>query len=156
MNHQRRSVLKLGTVLGLAVSAGILKPQDAWAAQEQWDREAAFSATDVDSVVKALGGSDAQDSDKITLVAPDIAENGAVVPVGVVSELPNTTEVAILVPDNPNTLTAHFVIPEGGVADVATRIKMGQTSDVYGLVKSDGNYYMVHKEVKVTLGGCGG
>jgi len=155
MNHQRRSVLKLGTVLGLAVSAGILKPEQAWAAQQEWNKEA-FKATDVDSVIKALGGEAAEESDKITLVAPDIAENGAVVPVGVNSDIPNTTEISILVPDNPNTLTAFFEIPEGGVAEVATRIKMGGTSDVYGLIKADGKYYMTHKEVKVTLGGCGG
>lgn len=155
MNHQRRSVLKLGTVLGLAVSAGILKPEQAWAAQQKWNEEA-FKATDVEGVIKGLGGADAAESDKITLVAPDIAENGAVVPVGVTSDLPNTTEIAILVPDNPNTLTAFFELSEDGVADVATRIKMGQTSDVYGLVKADGKYYMAHKEVKVTLGGCGG
>lgn len=155
MNHQRRNVLKLGTALGLAVSAGILTPVQAWAAQQQWNEDA-FSATDVNSVVKSLGGESATESDQITLVAPDIAENGAVVPVGVNSALPNTTEIAILVPDNPSTLTALFVIPEDGIPEVATRIKMGQTSDVYGLVKADGQYYMIHKEVKVTLGGCGG
>lgn len=155
MNQQRRTVLKLGTVLGLAVSAGILTPEQAWAAQQQWN-EGAFDATDVDGVVNALGGGGATESDQITLIAPDIAENGAVVPVGVNSALPNTTEIAILVPNNPSTLTAFFAIPEDGIPEVATRIKMGETSDVYGLVKADGNYYMTHKEVKVTLGGCGG
>lgn len=155
MNHQRRSVLKLGTALGLAVSAGFLTPMQAWAVQQQWN-EKAFGATDVDSVVASLGGEGAVESDQITLIAPDIAENGAVVPVGVNSALPNTTEIAILVPDNPSTLTALFKIPEGSLPEVATRIKMGETSDVYGLVKADGKYYMVHKEVKVTLGGCGG
>ncbi|HLR77570.1 MAG TPA: thiosulfate oxidation carrier protein SoxY [Burkholderiaceae bacterium] len=155
MNQQRRSVLKVGTVMALAVSAGILKPEQAWAIQQEWD-EKAFAATDVDGVVKALGGDSATESDQITLIAPDIAENGAVVPVGVNSALPNTTEIAIMVPDNPSTLTAFFKIPEDGIPEVATRIKMGQTSDVYGLVKADGKYYMVHKEVKVTLGGCGG
>lgn len=155
MNHQRRSVLKLGTVLGLAVSAGIMTPQQAWATQQEWN-EAAFDATDVESVVKSLGGDAAAESDQVTLIAPDIAENGAVVPIGINSALPGTTEIAILVPDNPSTLTAFFSIPEDGVPEVATRIKMGQTSDVYGLVKADGKYYMTHKEVKVTLGGCGG
>ncbi|MFA5520950.1 MAG: thiosulfate oxidation carrier protein SoxY [Castellaniella sp.] len=155
MNHQRRTVLKLGTALGLAVSAGLLGPAQAWAAQQAWNAKA-FEAKDVEGVIAALGGGDAQDSDQITLVAPDIAENGAVVPVGIVSALPNTTEVAILVPNNPNTLTAWFEIPEGTLADVSTRIKMGQTSDVYALVKADGSFYLAHKEVKVTLGGCGG
>ncbi|MBP6020474.1 MAG: thiosulfate oxidation carrier protein SoxY [Burkholderiaceae bacterium] len=155
MNQQRRSVLKLGTVLGLAVSAGIMLPEQAWAAQQEWDK-GLFSATDVDGVVKALGGAKPADSDKISLNAPDIAENGAVVPVGVVSDIPGTTQISILVPANPNTMTAMFEISADGVADVATRIKMGQTSDIYALIKADGKYYMAHKEVKVTLGGCGG
>lgn len=155
MNTQRRKVLKLGTVLGLAVAAGILRPEQAWAVQEEWNKTA-FSATSLDDVVKALGGDQATESDKITLIAPDIAENGAVVPVGVNSNLPNTTEISILVPNNPSALTAHFDITEGTLPEVATRIKMGGTSDVYALVKADGQYYTVHKEIKVTLGGCGG
>ena len=137
MNIKRRSVLKLGTALGLAVMAGTLRPGQAWAIQQEWN-EKAFDATDVDSVIKSLGGDTATESDQITLIAPDIAENGAVVPVTVSSALPNTTEVAILVPDNPSTLTAFFEIPEGSIPEVATRIKMGETSDVYGLVKADG------------------
>ncbi|TEA77131.1 thiosulfate oxidation carrier protein SoxY [Allopusillimonas ginsengisoli] len=155
MNKQRRNVLKLGTVLSLAVTAGILRPEQAWAVQQEWN-EGAFSATSVDDVIKAFGGDQAAESDKIKLVAPDIAENGAVVPVGVTSDLPNTTQISILVPNNPSTLTAHFDIAEGTMPDVATRIKMGGTSDVYALVKADDKFYTVHKEIKVTLGGCGG
>ncbi|WP_353149649.1 thiosulfate oxidation carrier protein SoxY [Pollutimonas bauzanensis] len=155
MNKQRRNVLKLCTVLSLAVTAGILRPEQAWAVQDEWNKEA-FKATKVDDVIKAFGGDQAAESDKITLVAPDIAENGAVVPVGVNSNLPNTTQISILVPKNPNALTAHFEIPDGTLPEVATRIKMGGTSDVYALVKSDGKFYTVHKEIKVTLGGCGG
>ncbi|MFT0548461.1 thiosulfate oxidation carrier protein SoxY [Allopusillimonas ginsengisoli] len=155
MNKQRRNVLKLGTVLGLAVAAGIMRPEEAWAVQEEWNKQA-FSATKLDDVIKALGGDQATESDKITLAAPDIAENGAVVPIGVTSDLPNTTQISILVPKNPSALTAHFELPEGTLPEVATRIKMGGTSDVYALVKSDGKFYTVHKEIKVTLGGCGG
>ena len=155
MNHQRRDVLRLGTVLGLAVAAGVLRPEQALAAQEQWNKEA-FGGHSVGDVVKALGGSEPVNSDKIKLVAPDIAENGAVVPVGVVSDLPNTTQISVLVPNNPNALSALFDIPENTVADIATRSKMGKTSDIYALVKADGDYYVVNKEVKVTLGGCGG
>jgi sulfur-oxidizing protein SoxY len=155
MNKQRRNVLKLGTVLGLAVTAGILRPEQAWAVQEAWNKEA-FKATKLDDVIKAFGGGQAAESDKITLVAPDIAENGAVVPVGVNSDLPNTTQISILVPKNPNALTAHFEMSDGTLPEVATRIKMGGTSDVYALVKADGKFYTVHKEIKVTLGGCGG
>ncbi len=155
MNKQRRNVLKLGTVLSLAVTAGILRPEQAWAVQQEWNKQA-FAATKVDDVIKAFGGQEAAESDKITLVAPDIAENGAVVPVGVTSDLPNTTQISILVPKNPNALAAHFELPDGTLPEVATRIKMGGTSDVYALVKADGKFYTVHKEVKVTLGGCGG
>jgi sulfur-oxidizing protein SoxY len=155
MNKQRRNVLKLSTVLGLAVAAGVLRPEEALAAQQEWNKQA-FDAKSVDDVIKALGGSSAADSDQITLVAPDIAENGAVVPVGVVSKLPNTSQVSILVPKNPNALAASFDLPADTLADVATRIKMGGTSDVYALVKADGKFFAVHKEIKVTLGGCGG
>lgn len=155
MNKQRRNVLKLGTVLGLAVAAGIMRPEEAWAVQEEWNKEA-FAATKLDDVIKALGGDQAAESDKITLTAPDIAENGAVVPIGITSDLPNTTQISILVPKNPSALTAHFELPEGTLPEVATRIKMGGTSDVYALVKADGKFYTVHKEIKVTLGGCGG
>ncbi|HLR13015.1 MAG TPA: thiosulfate oxidation carrier protein SoxY [Burkholderiaceae bacterium] len=156
MNIERRNVLKLGTALAVALTAGVIKPQQAWAAQEKWNEEA-FEATDIEGVIEALGGSGSgEESDKISLQAPDIAENGAVVPVAVASELENTTEISILVPENPNALTAQFTIPEGTLPEVATRIKMGGTSDIYALVKADGNYYLAHKEVKVTLGGCGG
>ncbi|MEO6984609.1 MAG: thiosulfate oxidation carrier protein SoxY [Paralcaligenes sp.] len=155
MNHQRRDVLRMSTVMGLAVAAGVLRPDQARAAEAQWNKEA-FTVHKVDEVVKALGGTDSAASDQITLVAPDIAENGAVVPVGVVSKLPKTTQISILVPNNPAALAALFDIPEDSLPDIATRIKMGKTSDIYALVKADGKYYTVHKEVKVTLGGCGG
>ncbi|MYN13113.1 thiosulfate oxidation carrier protein SoxY [Pusillimonas sp. TS35] len=155
MNKQRRNILKLGTVLGLAVTAGILRPEQAWAVQQEWNKDA-FAATKVDDVVKAFGGGQAGESDKIKLVAPDIAENGAVVPVSVVSDLPGTSQISILVPKNPNALSAHFELAADTMPEVATRIKMGGTSDIYALVKADGKFYTVHKEVKVTLGGCGG
>lgn len=156
MNPARRSLLKLGAALTVAVTAGVLKPHQAWAVQQEWNKKA-FASGDIQGVIEALGGSGSGEaSDKILLEAPDIAENGAVVPVVVTSSLDNTTEIAILVPDNPNALTAHFVILEGTLPEVSTRIKMGATSDVFALVKADGNYYLAHKEVKVTLGGCGG
>ncbi|MER1941082.1 thiosulfate oxidation carrier protein SoxY [Castellaniella sp. FW104-16D08] len=155
MNQQRRTVLKLGTILGLAVSAGILRPEEALAAQAQWN-EKAFTATDIKGAVAGLGGDTASESDKINLEAPDIAENGAVVPIVISSDLPEVTQISILVPKNPNTLTASFDIPEGTLPYVSTRIKMGGTSDVYALVKSQGKFYTAHKEIKVTLGGCGG
>ena len=91
----------------------------------------------------------------MTLVAPDIAENGAVVPVGISSTL-KAEQMAILVEKNPSALAAQFYIPAGTDAFVTTRVKMGQTSNVYAVVKADGKWFMSMKEVKVTLGGCGG
>ena len=88
--------------------------------------------------------------------APDIAENGAVVPVTVQSGLPKTESIAILIEKNPNMLAANFDLPSGTDPLVGTRVKMGQTSNVYALVKADGKYYTAVKEIKVTLGGCGG
>ena len=155
MNLQRRNMLKLGTVLSLAVAAGVLKPEEAWAVQEEWNK-AAFTATSVDDVVKAFGGDKASESDKIKLTAPDIAENGAVVPVGVSTDLPGATQISILVAKNPNALAAQFDILEDMLPEAATRIKMSETSDVYALVKADGKFYTTKKEIKVTLGGCGG
>ena len=89
------------------------------------------------------------------MVAPDIAENGAVVPVGINTTL-KAQQMAILVEKNPSALAAQFFIPSGTEPFMTTRIKMGQTSNVYALVKADGKWYMSSKEVKVTLGGCGG
>ncbi|ADP18728.1 Tat pathway signal sequence domain protein 24 [Achromobacter xylosoxidans A8] len=155
IDRQRRKVVGLGTVLSLAVAAGLLRPSQAWAVQADWNKQA-FDAKSMQDVIKALGGGDAVASDQITLVAPDIAENGAVVPVGAVSKLPNTEQISILVTKNPNALAASFTLPAGTEPEVATRVKMGQTSDVYALVKADGKYYTAHKEIKVTLGGCGG
>lgn len=155
MDQQRRDVLRLSAVLGLAVAAGVLRPEQAMAAQEEWNKKA-FDGHTVDDVIKAYGGDSAANSDKLVLTAPDIAENGAVVPVSITSNLPGTTQLSILVPNNPNALAATFDFPEGALPEVSTRIKMGKTSDIYVLAKADGKFYSAHKEVKVTLGGCGG
>lgn len=155
MNHQRRDVLKAGGSLGLfglLVAAGLIRPEVAEAA---WNK-GAFDAKTLDEAFAALGAGKPADSADIQITAPDIAENGAVVPVGVVSNLPRTEQIAILVEKNPFMLAANFEIPAGTVADIQTRIKMGQTSDVYALVKADGKFVVARKEVKVTLGGCGG
>jgi sulfur-oxidizing protein SoxY len=155
MNRNRREFVKMGSVFGLMAAAGLLTNEQAQAQQQAWNK-AAFEAKNLDETVKALGGSAAAPSAEITIVAPDIAENGAVVPVGVASKIPNTQAVYVLVEKNPNTLAAGFQIPAGTEANVATRIKMGQTSNVYGVVKADNKFYVATKEVKVTLGGCGG
>lgn len=155
MNNQRREVLKAGGGLGLfglLVAAGLITPSEARA---EWNK-AAFDAKSIDETLKALGASGPASSAEVQLTAPEIAENGAVVPVGVVSTLANVEAIAILIEKNPNPLAASFVLPAGTEPTIQTRVKMGQTSDVYALVKAGGKFYMAKKEIKVTLGGCGG
>jgi sulfur-oxidizing protein SoxY len=118
--------------------------------------KAAFETEELSSAIKSLYGSDGTESDKINLKAPDIAENGAVVPISVSTDLPNVDNISIYVEGNPNPLSATFELNENSVADVSTRIKMGKTSNVVAVVKSDGKVYTTRKEVKVTIGGCGG
>ncbi len=155
MDQQRRDTLKAGgglSVFGLLVAAGMIRPA---LAQAAWNKEA-FDAKSLDVAFGAIGAGKPAESAEIAITAPDIAENGAVVPVGVVSNLPGTEQIAIMIEKNPNMLAASFTIPAGTMAEVQTRVKMGQTSDVYAVVKADGKFYMAKKEVKVTLGGCGG
>ena len=154
----RREALKTSggsMALAIVASAGLLSSTSA-AAAETWNKSA-FEVKTLNEVVKAMGGTAATESKDITFVnAPDIAENGAVVPVGATSKLPKTESISILVEKNPNALSASFMIPEGTEPTVSTRVKMSQTSNVYALVKADGKYFYAVKEVKVTLGGCGG
>lgn len=155
MNTQRRNVLKAGSgaaLMTVLAAAGIITPGMALA---DWNK-AAFDAKSMADTLKALGAGAPADSKDVQVTGPDIAENGAVVPVGVASTLPNISLVAILIEKNPNALAATFVLPEGTEASVQTRVKMGQTSNIYALVKSDGKFFMATKEIKVTLGGCGG
>jgi sulfur-oxidizing protein SoxY len=156
MNTGRRDALKTGgglSLLALVAAAGWLKPE---AAHASWNK-AAFETKTLDDTVKALGGTGSTPSKDIAFVStPDIAENGAVVPIGVTSNIPKTERIAILVEKNPNVLAASFDIPAGTEPAVTTRVKMGQSSNVYALVKADGKYYVAQKEIKVTLGGCGG
>ncbi len=157
MDSSRRKVLKGGggaAVMGLAMAAGLFKPGSAFA-QAIWNKSA-FETKSFNDTVKALGGANATESKDITITSPDIAENGAVVPFTISSKIPKTENVAILIEKNPNTLAASFAIPEGTEPWVNTRVKMGQTSNVIALVKADGKFYYASKEVKVTLGGCGG
>ncbi|NJD87401.1 MAG: thiosulfate oxidation carrier protein SoxY [Betaproteobacteria bacterium] len=156
MNDDRRKVLK-GTggmaVMGLAASAGLFAPGSAWA--QAWNK-AAFETKSMADTVKAMGGAGATESKDIVITSPDIAENGAVVPFTISSRLPKTESIALLVEKNPSVLAANFNIPAGTEAGVTTRVKMGQTSNVTALVKADGKFFYTTKEVKVTLGGCGG
>jgi sulfur-oxidizing protein SoxY len=152
MNQQRRTLMQFTALAGLMASAGLISQAEA----ATWN-EAAFKAKTVEDAAKVLGSAGMPEvSDKVSLRAPDIAENGAVVPVGVESTLANVTEMAILVEKNPSALAAMFVLTPDAEAFATTRVKMGQTSNIYAMVKSDGKWYMSSKEVKVTLGGCGG
>jgi sulfur-oxidizing protein SoxY len=151
MNQKRREVLRLTAVIGLMAATGLISQAEA----STWNK-AAFEGKTLDDVLKALGGSAPSKSGAITINAPDIAENGAVVPVGVTTTMPKTQQIAILVEKNPSALAAQFMMTPDTEPFVASRVKMGQTSNVHALVKADGKWFVSTKEVKVTLGGCGG
>ncbi len=156
MNSGRRRVLQ-GTggmaVMSLAMAAGLLRPGAARAAE--WNK-AAFETKSLADAVKAMGGAAPVESKDIVITSPDIAENGAVVPFTIASKIAHTQSISLLVEKNPAILAASFDIPDGTEPWINTRVKMGQTSNVFALVKADGKYYYTAKEVKVTLGGCGG
>ena len=144
--------LAAGTV-GVAVTAGLLTPQAVMAA---WPK-AAFEAKSVeDALGAAMGGNQSTASEDIKIKAPDIAENGAVVPISISTEMADVESIGLLSPGNNSPMVAQFVLGEGGVADVSTRIKMAKTGDVVAVVKSGGKLYSNSKSVKVTVGGCGG
>ena len=157
MDALRRTLLKGAGATGAltaAIAAGLLKPSQVLAAE--WNR-AAFDAKDVAGALKAAGAGNAAESKDIVIRAPDIAENGAVVPVEIVSNIPNTISLAVVVDKRPFPLTTAFDFANGAVPEMALRVKMGQTSLVEALAKtSDGKFYIAKKEVKVTVGGCGG
>jgi sulfur-oxidizing protein SoxY len=150
MNNTRRTVIKTTSALGTLVALGLVS-QETLAAVDR----AAFDNKSMADALKAIGGT-AATSDQVTVVSPDIAENGAVVPVGATSNIPNTTEIYLLVEKNPTPLAAGFIIPAGTEASVQTRLKMGQSTNVVAVVKADGKLFSATKETKVTLGGCGG
>ena len=147
----RRNVLHQGGALAALAACGLLSTASARAAVDS----AAFEIKTLADALKALGGAVA-DSKDVVITSPDIAENGAVVPVAVTSNLPKTQEIYILVEKNPSPLTAAFVLHEGADSFVSTRVKMGQSTNVVAVVKADGKLYSATKETKVTLGGCGG
>jgi sulfur-oxidizing protein SoxY len=128
----------------------------AFAAANDKYPEEAFKQKSSDDAIKLLYGKSAEKSDKIKLDAPEIAENGAVVPISVTSTLSDVTAIAFLVAENPNALVAAYKIPAGTMPSVANRIKMARTSNVIVVVEAGGKLYSTSKEVKVTVGGCGG
>ena len=150
MNHTRRTLLQRGGMLAALVACGLMTLDEACAAEAS-----GFEAKTLTDAFAAMGGTPA-DSKDITLTSPDIAENGAVVPIAVTSAIPKTEAIYIFVEKNPFPLTATFTIPDGTEPYVATRAKLGESSNVYAVVKADGKLYSTAKETKVTLGGCGG
>ena len=125
------------------------------AANDKYPEEAFKQKSEADAI-KALYGKTAEASDKVKMDAPEIAENGAVVPVSVTTTLADVTSIAFLVAENPVALVASYKIPAGTMASVANRIKMAKTSNVIVVVEAGGKLYSATKEVKVTVGGCGG
>jgi sulfur-oxidizing protein SoxY len=155
MNELRRSFLSLigkAGALAIAAAGGLLKTGQAWGST--WNK-AGFESKALADVLKSLGATGAVESKDIVITAPDIAENGAVVPVAVTSNIPNTQQISIATEKNPFPLAATFGIAGGAEGYVSTRIKMEQTSNVWAVVKADGRFFMAKKEVKVTVGGCG-
>jgi sulfur-oxidizing protein SoxY len=154
MNTTRRVLLKSATSAGLiatAVAAGLLKPGQAFA---DWNG-AGFSATKPADALAAIGAGGAAESKDIQVKAPDIAENGAVVPVEVVTTLANVESIALLGEKNATPLIAQYTLTDFD-GFLSTRMKMGQTANVRAVVKAAGKFYTAAKEVKVTVGGCGG
>jgi sulfur-oxidizing protein SoxY len=125
------------------------------AANDKYPEDAFKAKSDTDAI-KSLYGKTAEPSDKVKLDAPEIAENGAVVPITVSSSLADVTSISILVADNPNALAASYRIPAGTLPSVANRLKMAKTTNVIAIVEAGGKLYSATKEVKVTVGGCGG
>jgi len=152
----RRNFLKgagaAGT-LAAGLAAGLLKPGQVLAAE--WHKDF-FGTKGLTEVLKALGGSAAINSKDIDIKAPDIAENGAVVPIEVTSRLAGPESITLMVEKNNFPLVASFALSGGAEGFVMTRIKMAQSSQVKVLVKAGGKMYTASREVKVTIGGCGG
>jgi sulfur-oxidizing protein SoxY len=155
MNLLRRKFLKTASFVGGAVVIGssVLVPQRAIGAYN----EAAFKARDVNGALSASLGSDQHSaSDAIKLKAPDIAENGAVVPITVSADMGNVSGISIIASGNPQPLTSTYQLSSAAEPYVSTRVKLAKTADVVAVVKADGKLYSATKEVKVTIGGCGG
>ena len=155
MNKFRRTFIKFSSgasALATITAAGLLKTTQAAAAV--WNKSG-FESKAVADAMKSLNATGAADSRDIVITAPDIAENGAVVPIEVVSRIPNTQSISIIAEKNPFPLAATMDFANSAEPYAYVRIKMGQTSNVRAIVKADGKFFMAVKEVKITVGGCG-
>lgn len=155
MNTRREMLAGSAKVAAMLAGAGLL-PGLAHAQASAWN-QGAFDSKNMADLMKALGTGTPAESKDVTVTGPDIAENGAVVPVGAATTLPNARRLLILVEKNPNVLSAMFDVSDAVEPNFSTRVKMGQSSDVYAVaLTSDNKVLYARKEVKVTLGGCGG
>ena len=145
MHKLRRSVL-------LALAALAARP---FAAVAAWSKEA-FGAKSAADALRELGAAGAAASQDLVIDAPQIAENGAVVPIEILSNIPGTSQIAVLIEKNPFPLAGRFHFREGAVPFVKLNVKMGETSDVRVVATAAGRQYFATREVKVTIGGCGG
>lgn len=148
---QRRQVLKSANVLASLVAWGVISQGEALAAVER----AGFDSKTLDGALAALG-SRPLSSDQVQLSALDVAEDGSVAPVGVVSRLPGTTEIHVLVEKNPVPLSASFHFLPGTLPEVSLRVKMAESSRVLAVVRAEGKLYVTSRLTAVTLGSCGG
>jgi sulfur-oxidizing protein SoxY len=156
MMQNRRDMLTRSAQLAAMLAAVGLLPGLAHA-QAAGYNTAAFAAKTMAEVMKALGAAAPAESKDVTLTGPDIAENGAVVPVGASTALPGVKRLLIMVEKNPTMLVAAFDLTDAIEANISTRVKMGQSSNVYAVaMMNDGKVLFAQKEIKVTLGGCGG
>jgi len=155
IDRSRRTVVKCAGAIGavtVGLATGVVTLSKAAAAQRN---TAGFESKAMSEAVKALGAGNPVESRDIVITAPEIAENGAVVPVAVASRIANTQQISIIAEKNPRPLLATFDVTSGSEGYVSTRIKMGETSNVWAVVKADGKFYSAKKEVKITVGGCG-
>ena len=146
MNRTRRTITGLFLLL-------LAKPFAALAAS--WNKDA-FGAKTTADALKSLGAAGAAPSKDIVIEAPQIAENGAVVPIEVSSNIPGTSALVVLIEKNPFPLAGRFEFKEGALPFVKLNVKMGETSDVRVLAEAGGRHYVATREIKVTIGGCGG
>lgn len=151
LEMDRRGLLRAGGAFAALASIGFIAPE----AAAEWNK-AAFESKSLEDAMKALGASSPATSADIQIIASDIAENGAVVPIQMVSKLANTQQIALMIEKNPNVLGGVFDVSADLLPDFTTRVKMSQTSNIVVLVKADGKFFVASKEIKVTLGGCGG
>lgn len=149
-SFERRDFLRQVALLPALVSLGLLTGREALAAAEA----IAFDATSVQEALSALGGISASGT-QITLTVPDIAENGAMVPIIIASTLKSVEEIFVVVESNPNPLVVRFTVPESTQPYISTRIKMAESGNVFAVVRAEGKLYSVHKQTVVTVGGCG-